>query len=113
MGSQLVRAVSDDWGHLPAGPYKLLVRMAAYSLDQSTDPAKPAAHYWRGWQDLAKALGRKLPPHDDMSPQAIARRKTVKREVMKYTTDLVRLGAVAKAVDNPGAGTRQVWRLTL
>ena len=108
-----MRAVSDNWGHLPAGPYKLLIRMATYSLDSSTDPAKPPAHYWKGWQDLAVALGRKLPPYDDMSPQANSRRKTVKREVTRYTADLVRLGAVVKAVDNPGAGTRQVWKLTV
>lgn len=113
MGSQLVRAVSDNWGHLPAGPYKLLMRMAAYSLDTSTDPAKPAAHYWMGWEHLAKGLGRKVPDRHDESPETITRRKTIKREVTRYTGELVRLGAVLKAVDNPGAGTRQVWKLTL
>jgi hypothetical protein len=113
MGSQLAKAVSDNWGHLPAGPYKLLMRMALYSLDSSTNPETPAGHYWKGWRDLSAALGRKLPPADDDSPQAVSRRKTLKREVLRYTADLVRLGAVVKAVDNPGAGTRQVWKLTL
>lgn len=113
MGSQLVRAVSDDWGHLPAGPYKLLMRMAAYSLDTSTDPDKPAGHYWRGWQHLAEGLGRKLPDHSDMSSDAIRRRNNIKDEVKKHTRVLVRLGAVERAVDNPGTGTRQVWRLTI
>jgi hypothetical protein len=112
MGNQLVRAVSDHWGHLPAGPYKLLVRMASYSLDTSTDPAKPPAHYWRGWPHLAEALGRKV-PEDDGTPESTRRRETLKREVRKHTNELVRLGAVQRAVENPGRGTRQVWKLTL
>lgn len=113
VGNQLVRVVSESWGHLPAGPYKLLVRMAAYSLDSSTDPAKPAGHYWKGWQDLAIALGRKPPERDDRSPEAVRRTRTIKAEVKTHTGTLVRLGAVERVVDNPGAGVRQVWRLTV
>lgn len=113
MGSQLARQVSDHWGHLPAGPYKLLMRMALAALDTSTDPAKPPAHYWKGWRDLSIALGRKPPEDDENAPEAITRRNTIKSEVKRHTTTLVRLGAVQRAVDNPGRGTRQVWRLTL
>lgn len=113
MGSQLVRAVSDAWGHLPAGPYKLLMRMAAYSLDSSNDPNKPAGHYWRGWQHLAKGLSRELPNPDDYSPEAVTRRNTIRDEVGRHTRALVRAGAVKQLVDNPGQGTRQVWKLTL
>lgn len=113
VGSQLVRAVSDNWGHLPAGPYKLLVRMAAYSLDTSTDPSKPAGHYWRGWADLAVALGRKPPEDGDDSPEAVTRRATLKHEVRRHTNTLIAKGAVQRVVDNPGKGTRQVWRLTV
>lgn len=113
MGSQLVRAVSDNWGHLPAGPYKLLMRMAAYSLDTSSDPAKPPGHYWMGWQHLSEGLGRKPPDPHDKSPDAVIRARTIKAEVKRHTSTLVRLGAVVRAVDNPGSGTRQVWKLTL
>ena len=113
MGSQLVREVSEHWGHLPAGPYKLLVRMAVYSLDSSTDPQKPAGHYWRGWAHLAIALGRKPPEDSDQRPTAIADRKWMKDEVRRHTNVLVDKGAVVRAVDNPGKGTRQVWKLTL
>lgn len=113
MGNQLVRAVSDHWGHLPAGPYKLLVRMATYALDTSTDPAKPPAHYWRGWAHLSEGLGRKPPADGDDTPAAARDRKWMKDEVRRYTNTLVRLGAVERAVDNPGKGTRQVWKLTL
>lgn len=108
-----MRAVSDNWGHLPAGPYKLLMRMAISALDTSTDPAKPAGHYWKGWRDLAKALGRKPPDDGDVTPEALTKRKTMKDEVRRHTTHLVRSGAVRGAVDNPGRGTRQVWELTL
>ena len=113
MGSRLAREVSDNWGHLPAGPYKLLMRMALVALDTSSDPAKPPEHYWKGWADLAAALGRKVPDADDMSPEAETRRKTIRDEVKRYTRVLVTKGAATQAVDNPGRGTRQVWRLTL
>lgn len=113
MGTNAVRAVSDHWGHLAPGPYKLLVRMAAYSLDTSSDPAKPPLHYWMGWKHLSEGLGRKPPDDDDNSPEAITRRNTIKSEVKRHTNTLVRLGAVQRAVDNPGRGTRQVWKLTL
>lgn len=113
MGSQLARQVSDDWGHLAAGPYKLLMRMALSALDTSSDPEKPAAHYWKGWADLAKALGRKPPEDGDNTPEAVTRRRTIRSEVKRNTNTLVRLGAVQRVVDNPGRGTRQVWKLTL
>jgi hypothetical protein len=87
--------------------------MAAYSLDTSTDPAKPAGHYWRGWAHLAEGLGRKPPADDDNSPEAVRERKWIKDEVRRHTNTLVRKGAVQRAVDNPGRGTRQVWKLTL
>lgn len=112
VGNKLVRVVSDNWGHLPPGPYKLLIRMATYALDSSTEPDKPAAHYWRGWEHLAESLGRKV-PDDDGTPESTIRRNTIKSEVKRHTNTLVRLGAVKRAVDNPGRGTRQVWKLTL
>lgn len=113
MGARLVREVSDNWGHLPAGPYKLLTRMALLALDTTGKDGQPAATYWRGWVDLAVALGRKVPDDDDGSPEAERRRLNIKSEVKRHTTALVRLGAVQRAVDNPGRGTRQVWKLTL
>lgn len=105
--------MSDNWGHLPAGPYKLLMRMALVALDNSTDPAKPPEHYWKGWRDLSVALGRKPPEDSDMTPEAITRRRTIQDEVRRHTSTLISKGAVTRVVDNPGRGTRQVWRLTL
>lgn len=113
MGNQLVRAVSNDWGHLPAGPFKLLVRMATYSLDSSTDPERPAAHYWRGWKHLSEGLGRKPPNDHDDSPEAKSARKWMMEEVRRHTAALIKAGAVSRVVDNPGFGTRQVWKLTI
>ena len=113
MGNKLVRVVSKDWGHLAAGPFKILVRMATFALDTSTDPAKPPNRYWRGWEHLAEGLNRKLPDPDDYSPEAVTRRNTIRDEVTRHTNTLVRLGAVEQLVDNPGRGTRQVWKLTL
>lgn len=113
MGVRLAREVSDHWGHLAAGPYKLLMRMALGALDTSTDPARPEGTYWKGWVDLAVALGRKLPDVDDLSDEADTRRRTIKSEVKRHTNTLVTKGAVHRAVDNPGRDTRQVWKLTL
>lgn len=111
MGSTLARVVSDNWGHLPAGPYKVLMRMAIRSLD-TPNGDKPAAHYWHGWTDLAAALNRKLPDPEDMSPEAARKRKTIRDEISRHCTTLDRLGAVERLVDSPGRGTRQVWKLT-
>jgi hypothetical protein len=89
------------------------MRMALSALDQLGKDGQPPATYWRGWADLAVALGRKVPDDDDGSPEAERRRINIKSEVKRHTTTLVRLGAVQRAVDNPGRGTRQVWKLTL
>lgn len=113
MGARLVGEVSDHWGHLPAGPYKVLMRMALKALDSPGRDGQPAGCYWRGWEDLAVALGRKVPDHDDSGPEADRRRVTIRDEVKRHTNTLVRLGAVQRAVENPGRGTRQVWKLTL
>lgn len=113
MGSQLAREVSEHWGHLPAGPYKLLMRMALYSLDTSTRPEHPAGQYWMGWAHLSRALGRTPPADHDTSDKAARERKWMKEEVRRSTAVLVAEGAVKKAVDNPGRGTRQVWKLTV
>jgi hypothetical protein len=113
MGARLVGEVSDHWGHLPAGPYKLLMRMAVSALDTPGKDGRPARIYWKGWADLAVALGRKIPDEDDTSPEAVTRRATIKSEVKRHTNALIKLGAVERAVDNPGRGTRQVWKLKL
>lgn len=112
MGARLAGEVSDHWGHLPAGPYKLLMRMALVALDTTGKDGQPPRVYWKGWADLAIALGRKV-PDDDGTPESTVRRRTIKAEVKRHTNALVEKGAVERAVDNPGKGTRQVWKLTL
>lgn len=113
MGSRLVREVSDHWGHLAGAPYKVLLRMALSALDSPGKDGRPAEVYWKGWADLAIGLGRKPPDEMDASPEAERQRKWMKDEVRRATSALVRAGAVQRAVDNPGRGTRQVWKLTL
>lgn len=113
MGARLVGEVSDHWGHLPAGPYKILIRMAVAALDTTGKDGQPPRVYWKGWADLAVGLGRKVPDDDDGSPEAEQRRLSIKSEVRRHTATLVRLGAVERAVDNPGRGMRQVWKLKL
>lgn len=112
MGVDLVGAVSAHWGHLPAGPYKVLVRMALVALDKPNGKGEEAGVYWRGWQDLAVALGREVPYLGTDAVELARRRKTIRNEVMRHTTHLRKAGAIAPLVDNPGHRTRQVWKVT-
>lgn len=103
--------MSDNWGHLPAGPYKLLMRMALRALDTTSKKGEPSNRYYGGWTDLSIALARELPDPDDESPEAARRRKTIRDEVRRYTTALVDAGAVKRLVENPGQDTRQSWHV--
>lgn len=116
MGVELVGIVSAKYGHLPAGPFKLLVRMAVVALDRPNKIGQPARVYYKGWEDLALALGRDVPPMlalVENAPEIARIRNNVKSEVMRHTRTLVNEGAVQKAVDNPRTRHRQVWVLTL
>lgn len=115
MGVDLVGAVSAHWGHLPAGPYKILVRMALVALDKPNSKGDDAGVYWRGWQDLAIALGREIPYITGAANGALEltrRRKVIRNEVIRHTTYLRKAGAIEQLVDNPGHRTRQVWKVT-
>lgn len=112
MGVELVGAVSARWGHLPAGPYKVLVRMALVALDKPNNKGDEAGLYWRGWQDLAIALGREVPYIGADALELARRRKVIRNEVIRHTTFLRKAGAIEQSVDNPGHRTRQVWKVT-
>lgn len=112
MGVDLVGAVSAQWGHLPAGPYKVLVRMALVALDKPNTKGDDAGVYWRGWQDLAVALGRDVPYLGTDAVELARRRKVIRNEVIRHTTYLRKVGAIEQLVDNPGHRTRQVWKVT-
>lgn len=112
MGVELVGLVSAKWGHLPAGPFKLLVRMAVTALDKPNAKGQPAAVYWGGWADLALALSRDV-PDDNGTPEIARRRKYIRDEVIRHTTALTKAGAIKPAVDKPVRGTKQTWILTL
>lgn len=112
MGVELAGLVSAKWGHLPPGPFKVLVRMAVTSLDKPNAKGQPAALYWGGWTDLALALGREV-PDDNGTPEMARRRKVIRDEVIRHTTALTNAGAIKPAVDKPVRGTKQTWKLTL
>lgn len=112
MGVEMAGLVSAKWGHLPAGPFKLLVRMAITCLDKPNAKGQPAGIYWGGWADLALALGRDI-PDDDGTPETARRRKNIRDEVIRHTTALTKAGAIKPAVENPGRKVSQTWKLTL
>lgn len=112
MGVELVGLVSAKWGHLPAGPFKLLVRMAVTALDKPNAKGQPGAVYWGGWVDLALALNRDI-PDDDGTEETMRRRKHIRDEVIRHTSALTRAGAIKPAVENPGRNVKQTWKLTL
>lgn len=116
MGIELAGIVSAKYGHIPAGPYKILMRMAITALDKPNAKGQPPRLYWGGWEDLAIALGRDVPPPlatIEKHHETTRRRKVIRNEVIRYTTYLTTIGAVEKAVDNPRVGYQQEWKLTL
>ena len=102
MGARNVKAVFEQWAHLPRLQFRVLVWMANSSLDKPMG-GKPAGQYWGGRDDLAtNVLGRSMPPSvaDDESTSkenrkaALASKKAVQRVVRSLTDAgaIVRVG---------------------
>ena len=56
MGFRHIRVVIFQLGHVPDGPYKVLLRMAYSTMDEDAVPT-----YSDGWEPLARAMGRHVP----------------------------------------------------
>lgn len=107
MGAKNVGQVFTQWGHLPGTPFRLLVYMALRSLDADALP-----RYWGGRDDLARALGRELPPDTDDSPAAERQRTAAYKAVKVAVRQLVDCKAIAP-LRRAYSGQRQEWALAL
>lgn len=105
MGIDLVKFIVARCGplKLSGNAYKVLVAMAATSLDQPNDKGQPERLYFAGWGPLALALGFDL---DEQPAKA-------KEAVRKALKELREKGVVETTVDHARTGHAQCYRLNL
>lgn len=112
MGWRYVRAVLDDWAHLPDRRFRLLLGMARWVLDEPQGDV-PAGTYWGGHERLARMLRVPLPPGD--SPEDKRSRAGALRHVRREVGELVKTDKAVEIV-NTGQlvrqGHAQTYRLT-
>lgn len=102
MGAGNALLVSRHWPHLPANPYKILVRMALVILDDTDKP-----RWWGGDGPLLDALGRS--DVSDGSPEGERALETGDVLLRRAIRHLVREGALEYAV-RPVKGRRaEYW----
>ncbi|HEY9415503.1 MAG TPA: hypothetical protein VIQ30_12140, partial [Pseudonocardia sp.] len=82
MGAGNVKLVYARWYGLPDLPFRVYAYMALVSLDDDREPA-----YWGGWESLALAAGRLVPPRDDTDPEKVR----VRRAALKAVNGALRL----------------------
>ena len=107
MGAGNVKLVYARWYGLPDLPFRVLAYMALVSLDGDREPA-----YWGGWESLALAAGRLVPPRNDDDPDVVR----VRRAALKAVNGTLRLlvGRGALRVKVPAApGRNTTYGLTL
>lgn len=99
MGYELMQLAMVHGAHLPARPYKVLLRMCWQALDRDSGD-RPARLYFAGWEPLALAMGY------DPSP---AGRESAKTNVRRAVRDLTRDGFIEAVGGHAGFGVRQTY----
>jgi len=112
MGIELVKAVSALGAHLPARPFKVLLRMALVALDRPSD-GRPARLYFGGWEVLAFAMGYDVPAENKADAAVTARRAKLQEYVRLAVQQIDKAGLIDRLVEHPRDGDRQVYRLCL
>jgi hypothetical protein len=107
MGATNVTLVYAHWTRLDGAPFRVLIYMALVSLDADDPP-----RYFGGWEALANALGRQLPPKDDPGQKAQRERAAAAEAVRVAVRQLTRAGAVS-TLRPAGAGHRAEYALHL
>ena len=111
MGVYNVGLVYARWRQLPHLPFRLLVWMAYRSYDRPQN-GKPARHYYGGWEELAYAAGRTVPPPDDSDKAVSAKRRAAEKSVDRAMSDLVDAGAITMVCPS-GPGRNAEYALNL
>jgi hypothetical protein len=110
MGIKLVNGVLANHAGLSDRAFRVLIRMCATALDEPSKKNQPPFLYWGGWELLAMALARDVPPADAHDPASRKARERAKETVRRAVAELVK----AKLVDplgSPCTGSRQTYRL--
>lgn len=98
MGAGNVKLVYARWHDLPDLPFRLLAYMALVSMDEDAEPS-----YWGGWEALALAIGRLVPPRSDANPEAVKVRRAALKAVATATNRLIEKRAIfVKVAAAPG-----------
>lgn len=107
MGAGNVKAVFALWGDLPGAAFRLLTYMALRSKDADSPPT-----YYGGRDDLAFALGRKIPSAADADAEGRREREAAFKAVKAAIGVLVKQGAIAPA-ERARPGWNAVYALKL
>lgn len=89
MGLNNIDAVYNNWADLPDIPFRIFVYMARWIRDGDPDPT-----YRGGWEGLARAAGRTLPPPDPDDKIVVRARRAALKAVNEAIKTLVRFGAI-------------------
>lgn len=109
MGARLVGALVAKHPDLSDRAFRVAVRMALSALDEPRD-GRPAHLYFNGWEVLALALGRDLPPAGSADPAERHRRRLASESVRRAVQELVARGLV-EPLGTAHRGSRQAYRL--
>jgi len=104
MGAGNVKMVFVHWGDLPGAPFRLLVYMAL----RSKDGERPT--FWAGRDDLAWALGKRVPTGDDAASRRA--REAAYQAVKEAIRTLTRRGAIT-TLERARPGRNAVYLLRL
>lgn len=103
MGAGNVKLAYARWPDLPDLPFRLLVYMAVVSMDEDAQPS-----FWGGWESLALAGGRLVPPACDDKEVVKVRRAALKAVNGAIGKLLDRGAIVVKTAAAPGRNTTYV-----
>ena len=101
-----MKLVYARWYRLPDLPFRVLTYMALVSLDDDREPS-----YWGGWESLALAAGRLVPPRSD-DPDTVRVRRAALKAVNGALRLLVERGAL-RVVRPAAPGRNTTYGLTL
>jgi hypothetical protein len=107
MGIGNVKATFARWYALPDLPFRLLIYMAARSMDDDDPPL-----YFAGWEELALAGGRIVPGKSDVDGEAAKARRSAEVAVSSATKTLIKRGAV-KVISRGAPGRNATYALML
>jgi len=107
MGAGNVKSAYALYGDLPHAPMRVLLWMALRSMDAATSPT-----YWGGREELAYALGRKVPPAI-RGDREITRQRNAAFKAVRDATALLTRRKVIYVIAESHTGQRREWGLNL